>query len=253
MKLINPEKQAYVDGESANTEFARGSRASFIFLDELFFWKFARESWRACVDSSPCRIAVSTAKPSSFARQLRESMERNNWLLTLDWKMNPFKDEEWFQNELKRRDSDALSVVGELEISYVSDPTRSYYPEVSSCKTEEFDYAPNLPLYVSLDFGSQDKTAIVYWQRNSTNFLCLDGMEKRNKPLSWYYPFLKQGYTFLEQDEYIIVNKFTKENMTIRKRDYLSTELELSRRFNTWKAPIMYAGEPAHKMKQMKS
>lgn len=253
MKLVNPDRMSYMEGESANENFARGKRSAMIFMDELFFWKYAKESWRSATDSSPTRIGVSTPAPTSFARNLRNSLEEQGNLLTLDWRMHPFKDEEWFKKEELRRSSDPLATAGELELSYVSDPTLAYYPEASRCPTRDLNYNPDLPLYLGLDFGSQDKTAVTYWQRDTQNFYCLDGMEKRQKPLHWYYPFIKQGYDFMNADEYQIQNKFTKETVTVRKTDYLQVELDLIRRYNTWKSPVMYCGEAAHKQRMIKS
>jgi hypothetical protein len=253
MKLLNPQKMSFVDGESANPNFARGKRASMIFMDELFFWKFVRESWRSSSDASPVRIAVSTAKPTSFARHLRDSFEEQGKLITLRWQQHPFKDEEWYKKELARRESDPLSVEAELEIKYTADPTLAYYIEAQSCPIEEIPYNPMSPLYLGLDFGSQDKTAIVYFQRDATSFTVLDGYEKRNKPLAWYYPFLKQGYDFAKQETYEVVNKFTKEKFVLKRSDYLSNELELIKRFNSWKMPVMYCGEPAHNARMFKS
>ena len=253
MKLINPEMTSYLDGESANPDFARGSRAAMIFLDELFFWRFARESWRSCTDASPCRIAVSTAKPSSFARHFSQSFGDQGRKLTLDWKEHPFKDEEWFKREETRRAVDPLSVLGELSISYEADPENAYYPETMLCDVRDLDYDPNKPLYVGCDFGSQDKTAFVYFQRDMEFFYVVDGIEKRQKPLCWYYPFLKHGYDFTTVESYELENKFTHEKFTLRKRDYLPVELELIKRFNTWKLPVMYCGESAHRQHMIKS
>ena len=246
LKLINPETQGYLQGESANPNFARGGRSSFIFMDEIFFWRFARESWRAAGDSSPCRVAVSTPVPSSFARSLRETMEANKTLLTLDWKMNPFKDEEWYKKEQERRSNDALSVQGELDINYQADPDGAYYPSVNNCSVRDFDYAPEMPILIGLDFGAGDKTAIVYFQRDMKGFYCLDGMEQNQRSLHWFLPFLLHGYTFENADEYTIKNKYTKEDYKLEKKMYTQDQLDLIKRFNTWRIPSMYCGELAH-------
>lgn len=253
MKLVNPEMMSYIDGESANPDFARGSRAAFILLDELFFWKWARESWRSCTDASPCRIAVSTSKPSSFARHFKDSFESQKRILTLDWKRHPFKDEQWFKGEEERRKMDPLSVEGELLISYQADPELAYYPEVNLCALRDFDYDPDKLLYVGLDFGAQDKTAIIYFQRDVGYFYCLDGIERRQKPLQWYYPFLKQGFDFEKSDQYEVENKFTKEKFILLRSQYFREELDLIHRFNSWKMPVMYCGEVAHRQKMIKS
>ena len=245
MKFMNPDKMSYVDGESANPNFARGKRVSLCFMDEIFFWKFARESWRAATDTSPVRIAVSTPKASSFARTLRDSFEEQGKLITLDWKKHPFKDETWYKKELERRSSDPLSIAAELEISYVSDPTLAYYPEVFMCPVRELKYNPKLPLYIGTDFGARDKTAIVYFQRDSIYHYCIEGIEKSNKPLYWFVPFLKRGYHFNNAESYELVNKFTKETYLIKERDYNDEELTLTKKFNTWNNPVMYCGETA--------
>ena len=253
MKLINPEMTSYLDGESANPDFARGSRSAFMLLDELFFWRFARESWRACTDSSPCRIAISTAKPSSFARHFSDSFGDQGRKLTLDWHEHPFKNEAWYKREQERRAVDPLSTAGELNISYEADPETAYYPETNLCDVKEFEYDPSKPLYIGCDFGSQDKTAFVYVQRDTERFYVIDAIEKRQKPLYWYYPFLKHGYDFSLVDSYEIENKFTREKFTIRKKDYLQDELDLIKRFNSWKLPVMYCGEVAHRQHMIKS
>jgi len=253
LKFINPDRMSVIEGESANPYFARGRRASFLYMDELFFWKFVRESWRSSTDASPCRIAVSTAYPTSFARELRESFAKQNRLITLDWRMHPFKDEEWYQAELKRREVDPLSVEAELEIKYTVDPAYAYYPEVQNCPFEDFDYDPNKPLYLGLDFGVRDKTAIVYVQRDTQHIYFLDGYQNSNKPLHWYYPFLKQGLDFTKQPVYEIENKFTREKFVLDRKDYLPHEIELIHRFNTWKPPVFYAGEVAHRQAMFKS
>lgn len=252
-KLVNPDKMNFIEGESANVDFGRGRRASMIFADEMLFWRFARESWRSMTDTTPVRIVVSTPKPSSFARQLRESFEQQGKLLTLDWRMHPFKDEEWYKNEVARRSADPLSVDAELDIKYTADPTLAYYPEVQNCPVVDFSYDKGKPLYVGLDFGSRDFTAIAYIQRDTKNFYVIDGLLKKNKPLYWYYPFLKKGINFKTQAMYEMENKFTKERFILRGSDYTADEHELIQRFNEWAMPVMYCGESAHKMKMFKS
>ena len=247
MKFINPKMQSFLDGESANPNFGRSARSSFIFMDEIFFWRFARESWRACTDTSPCRIAVSTPVPSSFARTLHDSMDLQKHLLTLDGrKEHPFKDEEWFKQQELRRAADPLSVQGELNISYQSDPSLAYYPEVNNCPLRTFDYDPMMPLYISLDFGVQDKTAVEYWQRDTKFFYMLDAMEQNQRPLHWYLPFLLKGYDFKNVDRYEVKSKFTGEIVALEKKNYSHSQLELIERFNIWKLPVMYCGELAH-------
>lgn len=243
MKFINPDKMSYVDGESANPNFARGKRTSMVFCDELFFWKFARESWRSCIDSTPCRIAVSTAKASSFARNLRNSYEEQGKLITLNWDKHPFKDEEWFKKEQERRASDPLSIEGELNISYMSDPELAYYPEVANCPIKDMEYDPKLNLYVGTDFGKKDKTALVYLQRIGNDFRIIDSLEKNLKQLEWYYPFLKKGIDFGAQREWELENKFTRQKFVIKINDYTKEEIELINRFNSWNNPVMYCGE----------
>jgi hypothetical protein len=103
-----------------------------------------------------------------------------------------------------------------------------------------------MPLYISLDFGVQDKTAVEYWQRDTKFTYCLDAMEQNQRPLYWYLPFLIKGYDFKNVNRYEIENKFTKEKVTIERKTYSQNQLDLIARFNTWKLPVMYAGELAH-------
>ncbi|MEM5784972.1 MAG: hypothetical protein QW469_00335 [Candidatus Aenigmatarchaeota archaeon] len=253
LKFINPDRMGMIEGESANPYFGRGKRASFLYMDELFFWKFVRESWRSSTDVSPCRIAVSTAYPTSFARALRESFANQNKLITLDWRSHPLKDEEWYQNELKRREVDPLSVESELEIKYTIDPTLAYYPEVQNCPIEDFDYNSDLPLYIGLDFAVRDNSAIVYVQRDKNFIYFLDVYQNNNKPLHFYYPFLKQGFDFTKQPTFEVVNKFTNEKFVLDRKNYSQSDIEFIARFNKWKSPVFYAGEVAHRQKMFKS
>lgn len=253
MKLVNPDKQNFVEGESANVSFGRGGRYSMMLLDELFFWRFARESWRSTTDSSPVRIAVSTAVASSFARSLSNSFKEQGKCVTLGWEMHPFKDMEWYKEEEKRRAADPLSVAAELNMSYASDPTLAYYPEVMLCQVAKIPYNPGLPLYIGCDFGGQDHTAFVYLQRDVKGFYVIDGITARNKPLHWYYPFLKPGLDVTKLDTIEVQNKFSKEKFTLRLKDYTQPERDLIARFNTWRNPVMYCGEVAHRQRMMKS
>jgi hypothetical protein len=253
LKLMNPDKMSFITGESSNQNFGRGGRSSVIFFDEAFSWKYGRESWRSCTDTTQCRIAVSSAMPTSFARNLRDSMDSQGRLLSLNWDKHPFKDEQWFKDEEKRRSSDPLAMQTEINMSYLADPEFAYYPEVLMCPVRKLEYNNAIPLYIGLDFGARDKTAIVYMQRDSTNYYCIDGFEKSQKPLYWYYPFIKKGYSFIDKDEYELENKFTKEKFVLRKKDYLTPELNLIERFNAWNYPVMLCGEVAHKQKMIKS
>jgi phage terminase large subunit len=70
MKLINPELNNTITGESSNPSFARGGRYRAVFFDEFAFWGFAEAAWVSASHSTKCRIPVSTphGKANKFAK-----------------------------------------------------------------------------------------------------------------------------------------------------------------------------------------
>lgn len=239
MKLINPENGSVIEGESSNENFSRGKRNQVIIADEIWFWPYYREAIRAMGDSAPCRIFISTAVEDNFAKRFIENYKKQGWFSSIHWSMNPFKDNEWYQEELKRRASDPSSVNAELEMSYDVATDVRYYPESYACKTESIAYDPRYPVYCGTDFAAfQDYTAIVWYQMIDGKLKCLEAIAAHGRLmndkilLDWWVPFL---------------NKYVPYDPTW----YDEYEISILEKVRGWTKPAYYFGEAAHKQAPM--
>lgn len=90
MRLINPETDSSISGESTNANFGRGGRKYRIRFDEFAFWESDQAAWQSAADSTNCRTALSTPNGSSnkFAQLTQnKSIKRK----TLHWTLHPEK------------------------------------------------------------------------------------------------------------------------------------------------------------------
>lgn len=191
LNLTNPENEAQVSGESANPDFGRGGRYKAILLDEFAFWDFDAEAWKACSQSTPCRIAISTAAPYGKFKRLRFGTDGERIKVkTLLWRLHPEKDQQWYEREKQRSDPDTFAQ--EVDISYETSAKGSVYgEEMKLVKFGSFPYDPSLPLYISHDPGLDDSHALGYWQidpRTLRPRLILS-FERSGKIAKWYLPF----------------------------------------------------------------
>jgi hypothetical protein len=183
-----------IEGETDNPEATKGRRYSLIIFDEMFAMTYWEEIWSNTADTSKVRIGVSTATPSFRAKTFRDLMEKKEQLISLSWKDNPFKDEIWYQQELERRQGDELGIQTNLEVSYNIDPSLAYYPLIVKSKIKPIDYNPQLPLYVSLDFGVRDHSVILWWQYDGDYFYLLEGFQAKERRIDFYLPLLLPTY-----------------------------------------------------------
>ena len=94
MRIINPENENAIIGESANEDFGSGGRRKSVLLDEFSKWEsnIADAAWTATADVTRSRIVVSTPKGSAnkFARLAKGTKEKIK-VLTLHWTLHPEK------------------------------------------------------------------------------------------------------------------------------------------------------------------
>jgi hypothetical protein len=158
MKLINPETNNTITGESSNPDFSRSGRYSAILLDEFPKWPFGDPAWGAASQSSPCRIAVGTpyGKGNKFAKlRLGKPEERIKNIITLHWPLHPEKDEAWYENEKTRMTPD--EVARELDIDYNLSVGGVVFKEFNgrAHKIETaYKFEPAWETLVTFDFGT---------------------------------------------------------------------------------------------------
>lgn len=206
MKLVNPESNNIIKGDTMNPEFGRGSRRSCILMDEGAHWEYFQDAWDSAGDTTNCRITVSTPLGyNAFAVLAKES---NIDVKTLHWNLHPLKDQDWYNYEKSRRTEDA--VAQELDISYNKSQTGRVYQEWNNVDIGDYPYDPMLPLYVSWDFGNTDDTAIIWWQKqNDGKYRIIDCYSNRGKTIDYYIPFVSGsipsgGYNYTSRDLEVI-------------------------------------------------
>lgn len=205
MKIINPENNNIIKGDTMNQEFGRGSRRSVIFMDEGAHWEYFQDAWDSCGDTTNCRITVSTPLGYNAFASLRNSGVD---VKTMHWRIHPLKDEGWYQYEKARRTDDALAQ--ELDISYNKSQRGRVYPDWDQVQFGSYPYDPTLPLYCSWDYGKADPTAMVWWQEQRDGvYRIIDCYWNNNKLIDFYVPFVtgilpSDGYRYSDRDMEII-------------------------------------------------
>lgn len=152
MKISHPDGHI-IAGESMNESFARAGRYNAVLLDEFahIHTNLATNIWQASGDSTPCRIPVSTPKGklNKFAT-LRESKKIE--VQTIHWSKHPYKDDEWYEAEKKRRTE--TEIAQELDISYIASAGKPFYGGFrKETHTGDFELTPDKVLLLGFDYG----------------------------------------------------------------------------------------------------
>lgn len=217
MRLENPRNKNVILGESANRDFSRQGRYSAILLDEFSFWDYGGAVWKATGDSTKTRFAVSTS--NGMGNKYYEIVhgidkgELNIPKKRLHWSLHPYKTNEWYQAERARRTP--IEIAQELDISYESSVKGRVYDNFSTEKNvvANLEYNPNLPLYVSWDFGRGDPTAMIWYQKDfETNHVyIIDAYQKEGKEITFFVPFVTgqvdSGIYRYTQEELAIIQR----------------------------------------------
>ncbi len=187
LKLINPANQNTILGESANPDFSRGGRYSVVFFDEFAFWDWADRAWSAAGDASSVRFPVSTPNGSNFFKFMRFSGKID--VRTINWKLHPSKDDNWYQKEIKRRLPEEMAQ--EVDIAYDKSNKGRVYEEFEFVPYGHLPYNELWPLYISWDYGLSDDTAMIWWQRDpmSGKRRIVDCYWNSGKLIDFYIPF----------------------------------------------------------------
>lgn len=154
MKLINPETESAITGESNNLDFSRSGRYKAILYDEFAFWRYTDEqAWEAGSDTTNCRFAVSTANgKSNYFYRLRSKEIGDIDVLRLHWKLHPEKNQKWYEEQKKRRSPADLA--REIDIDYSASVTNkvaeNWNPEIH---IREYKCNEYLPLELQCDFN----------------------------------------------------------------------------------------------------
>lgn len=208
----DPQNQAVILGDTMNPDFSRGGRHRVVIFDEAASWQYLEEGWMAASQTARCRIAATTPKGKNYFYELRNSGRYT--VLTLHWRLHPLKDDAWYENECKRMSSE--EVAQELDISYERSQSGVVYPEWHEVPKGHYPYQQGWPLWISVDFGLRDPTALIYWQRNPENgrYRMIACYQNQDRDIGFYVPFLtgeitNTDYGYTQSDLNFIAERAT--------------------------------------------
>lgn len=184
LKLINPENNNIISGDTMNPQFGRGARKTAIFYDELGFWETAKESWESGTQTTACQIGNSTPNGRNFFWKLRMS---GIDVVSLIWRLHPHKDSQWYEFEKVRNTEE--NVAQEIDLNYEKSLEGRVYPEWEP-EPGHFPYNDNYPIYVGADWGNSDGTAIIWSQIIDGKMRVLDSFYKTGETIDFFIPFL---------------------------------------------------------------
>lgn len=205
MRLSRPDNDNVVTGESANESFGRAGRNNLTVLDELGFWPYAKSSWESCGESTTTRLAISTppktGRSSFFYKIIKGGKAK---IFTFHYKDDPRKDKRWEEKQHKKKTDEEFE--RELNISYQGSIEGTVYAaQFNLCEFGEFKYRPDLPLFVSWDFGLNGTPLQWYqWDEKVDHWYLIDSYENRNQDIGFYVSFVKgeiiSGYDYIDID-----------------------------------------------------
>lgn len=224
LKLVNPENNNIISGDTMNPQFGRGARKTAIFYDELGFWETAKEAWEAGSQTTSCQIANSTPHGRNYYWQLRNSGKID--VVSLHWRLHPLKDDIWYEYE-KARNTDEV-VAQEIDLNYEKSLEGRVYKEWEP-EIGNFPYDDRYPLYVGGDWGNSDGTSIVWAQIIDNKLRIVDSLYKTGETIDFFVPFLTG---IIPSDEF----------------RYNKKELEKIESHRSWKRGTIF-GDPAGRFK----
>ena len=190
LRINNPVLGSSIHGSSTNSNAGRSNRSSFVFVDECFAIDRFTEVHRSLSSVARVQVYVSTTKASMEAKGFKDTIEKAGDYIPLEWRDHPWKDEEWYQEQLKRAEFDP-EIMKEVDKGYSVSEKQQYYPQIKDARVAPVKYDPALPLYTGLDFGKGDLTVIVWVQFDGDRINVLECYASKGKgKVEWYAPFL---------------------------------------------------------------
>ena len=232
LRISNPQIGSSLIGSSTNQGAGRSRRYSMTFVDECFAIEHFQSVYRSLQSVSRVKVFVSTVKAGRIYQDFKSMTEAAGNYISLTWKDHPFKDQIWYEEQIKKAEFDP-EVMKEIEVDYSVNIKSQYYPEIRNAKiVHDVQYDRTKPLYVGMDFGSQDSTVLVFCQFNGIEMIILECIRNTRRNLDWYVPFLNP--TVVEKPDHYT--------------PYFRTRLKT---IQSWSKPVAYFGEAAHFQKVM--
>lgn len=230
LKLINPQNGAVITGESMGPNLGRSGRSRMMVLDEFAEGETQAESWASSSRTSDCRLVIFTPKGLNFAGRLatpKRGEPRKINKVTLHWMIDETKNHyeiysgvggrliakgngvpnrkiyethkdalppvyPWYEDAKRRVGDDAVKIAQELDVNYDESADGIMYPQIERARFGHFPYDPSLAMYLAMDYGLSDETAMVWiqWDYRIRRFRVVDSFKAYGKTIKWYVPFI---------------------------------------------------------------
>lgn len=181
----NPKTRGQLTAEATTGTSTRGGRGTASASDECAFQQHYRKTRATLTGTTRHRIDWST-ESFDFGRQWWDTWHSAKRaaitaraegrppaavVLELEWYEHPAQDEAWRQEALEVAKSDGN--LEAFEVENLRNPLAGYgtyvYPMVNECPETIEWYDPDKMLFMSVDPGTSDMTAFVFWQKHWKN------------------------------------------------------------------------------------
>lgn len=166
--IVNEDNGNEIWGESTTSNSARGSRSTWILVDEAAFIRGFGHVWAGTANAADTRIALST---ESFEEgpDFRDLWKGKNGnpprVMEVDWWDNPFFDDTWYANMKDRMSNKPTEFAIEVERNPFAGSEVFVYPEAREVMPHsDYRYQSGLPIVASLDPGKRDDFAVLLLQ-----------------------------------------------------------------------------------------
>ena len=160
-----------IKAETAVPGSGRSDNYNAVLLDEMAFMAYASEVNWGLSSATPCRLFTSTPNGESgeYYQMKLDAEAGKHKKIRMDWWAIPYYNQAWYN--LEKATNAPEKVAAELDINYNAAVKWRVYPNfkdpyVSFWDTDEYDYDPNLPIFISMDnsHGGNDPYAIIISQ-----------------------------------------------------------------------------------------
>lgn len=189
---------------SENIESLRGLRIDFLVVDEVASITEWVSVWRevlrpTLLDRKGCALFTGTPKGMNHFYQmyLMEKTDPNWESFKYTSYDNPYVPSE--EIDAARFEAESTQTMDEFSQEYLAEfvtVSGQVYKEWDATKLfVPLSYEPSLPLYVSMDFGVNDPTSIIWMQRNGGEFRIIDYYEASDGNIGHFLQVIRaKGY-----------------------------------------------------------
>lgn len=193
LKISILKNQSSIIGKALNRNFGRAQRSTLAMVDEEAFARDARAAITSLHDNTNRIWRVSTVNglDESFARTWNDLDLKIN-RIDLNWRDCPWYDDEWYEAEKATRTKEQLAQ--EIDGDFTASAGNRCWDEFSPAINivEEVPFLEGQPLWVGIDVGRADGTALTWWQVDYEKglHLCHGYLYRPEAKLNFILPFL---------------------------------------------------------------